>query len=82
MITSVAHDKDGKAILLIGLSFNNLDEFRKHPLDTFIRIDATKLGLPLDVMLVSGQTEAALAGMIQDMIGPDTKVTTDPKLKN
>jgi len=78
---AASKDKDGKSVLVIGLSFANLDKFRKHPLDTFIRVNSEQLGLPVDIMLVSGKTEADMAGLIQDLIAPDTKVSIDPKLK-
>lgn len=71
-----------KKILMIGLSFKNLDKFRAEPRDTFIRIDGNEMGLPIDVMICSGETEAHLTDMIRDRIGPNTIVHVDPKLKS
>jgi hypothetical protein len=82
MIKAVAYDKNGRAILVIGLSFGNLDKLRAHPADDHIRILGEEIGLPVDVMLFADETEAHLAETIKDMIGPKTKVTTGKRLKN
>jgi len=73
---------DGHKTLILGLSFANLDRFRAQPLDTFIRIDGEEMGLPFDVMIVSGRTEAEMADVMSGGFGPDTKVVIDPKLKS
>ena len=69
-------------VLMIGLSFGNLSKFRAEPGDTFIRIDGKEMDLPLDVVIFSGETEAHLAELMKDAIGPHTKVHVDPKLKS
>jgi hypothetical protein len=74
--------KNGKTTLMIGLSFGNLDKFRAEPRDTFIRIDGKEMGLPIDVLIFSGETEAHMHEMIAEGVGPDTKVHIDPKLKS
>jgi hypothetical protein len=81
MIKAIASDGTGKNILVIGLSFANLDKFRKEPGDTFIRIRGAEVGLPVDVMIFSGQTEAHCAKTLEAGIGPDTKVNVSPRLK-
>lgn len=73
---------DGRSTLMIGLSFGNLDKFRANPLDTFIKIDGKEMGIPMDVMLFSGETEAAMYEMMASSIGPWTPVHIDPKLKS
>lgn len=73
---------DGRTMLMLGLSFNNLDKLRAEPRDTFIKIDGKTMGLPIDVMIFSGETEAHLAELIKNSIGPDTIVHVDPKLKS
>jgi hypothetical protein len=73
---------NGKNVLMIGLSFGNLDKFRAAPGDTFIRIDGKEMDLPIDVLIFSGQTEARLQEIIEGGIGPETKVHIDPKLKS
>jgi hypothetical protein len=73
---------NGRNTLILGLAFNNLDKFRAEPGDTFIKVDGKELNLPIDVMIFSGETEAHLAEMVQDNVGPWTKVHIDPKLKS
>lgn len=80
MMKATATGSDGRSILLIGLSFKNLDTFKAEPGATYIRIDGKEMGLPLDVMIFSGETEAHCAEYISGGIGPDTKVHIDPKL--
>ena len=82
MIKAIAHGPDGRKILVIGLSFGNLDKFRTAPGDTFIRIDGKEMGLPLDVMLISGETEAHLAESLAGGIHPGTKVHVSPRSKS
>ena len=60
MIKAATVAKNGRTTLMIGLSFGNLDKFRTQPLDTFIPIDGTSLGLPIDILLFSGETEGDL----------------------
>jgi hypothetical protein len=82
VIKATAQGKDGRTMLYLGLSFANLDRFRAEPLDTFLRIDGKEMGLPIDVMLFSGKTEADMTEVMAAGIGPDTKVHVDPKLKS
>jgi hypothetical protein len=82
MIKGVATDADGRQLLMIGLSFGNLDKFRALPGDTFIRIDGKEMNLPFDVLIFSGKTEAHLQEIVAGSIGPDTKIHIDPKLKS
>jgi hypothetical protein len=85
MIKAVMKRPDGRTMLAIGLSFDNLDRFRAEPGDTFIHIDGNATdGLPIDIVIFSGQTEADLAQFFadNDMIRSDTKVYVDPKLKS
>lgn len=81
MIKATATAGDRK-IMVIGLSFGNLDKFRSEPGETFIRIDGKEMGLPIDVLIFSGETEAHCAESIRGHIGPETKVHIDPKLRS
>jgi hypothetical protein len=67
---------------IIGLSWGNLDRFRAEPGDTYIRIPARESGLAADIILFSDETEAKMAGLLEALIGPDTEVIVDPKLKS
>jgi hypothetical protein len=74
--------RNGRTTLMIGLSFGNLDEFKKHPLDTFIEIKGEEMGLDHDVMIFSGRTEEGMAEMIVPNLTPDAKVTIADRKKN
>ena len=82
MIRASATGADGRSLLMIGLSFGNLDKFRAEPGDTFIRIDGREMGLPVDVLIFSGETEAHMAEIMKTSIGPATEVHIDPRLKS
>jgi hypothetical protein len=82
MIKAYGTMPDGRKVLMIGLSFGNLDRFRSQPGDTYITIDGKEMGLPMDIMIFSGETEAHMAELMKGTIGPHTKVHIDPKLKS
>jgi hypothetical protein len=81
MMRATAHGPDGRKLLMVGLSFGNLDKFRAEPGETYVRIDGKEMGLPIDVLIFSGETEAHMHTMMASAIGPDTKVHVDPRLK-
>jgi hypothetical protein len=81
MIKATSRTRDGRTVLIIGLSFGNLDKFRAEPIDTFIQIDGKELDLPIDVVMFSGETEAQLLHALNATFGPGTKITIDKKLK-
>ena len=82
MIKASATLEDGRHLLILGLSFRNLDKFRAEAGDTFIRIDGKEMGLPVDVLIFSGETEAHMQSLIEPLIASSTKVHIDPKLKS
>lgn len=83
MLRVVARGKDGQQIVVLGLSFANLDRLRAGPDGkTFIKVVGQDIGVPVDILIFCGETEAHMAEMMQDMIGPNTRVTIDPKLKS
>ena len=49
------------ALLVVGLSFNNIDKFEAMPNDTYIRIKEPKL--PIDVVLASGDSSICGKGL-------------------
>jgi hypothetical protein len=70
VIKGTATGADGRKLLMIGLSFCNLDRFRAEPGDTFIKIDGKEMQLPFDVVIFSGETEAHLQTLVAGSIGP------------
>jgi hypothetical protein len=82
MIKATAVQPDGRTLLILGLSFGNLAKFRDEPGDTFIKVNGALMDLPIDVLIFSGKTEAHLAELMKDAIGPNTIVHIDSKLKS
>jgi predicted alpha/beta-fold hydrolase len=82
MINATATMPDGRTLLILGLSFGNLNKFLTEPGDTFIKVNGTLMDLPIDVLLFSGRNEAHLMELMKDTIGPNTKVHIDPKVKD
>jgi hypothetical protein len=82
MIKATGEGPNGRKMLFIGLSFGNLDKFRDSPLDTHILIDGRELGLPHDVLIFSGRSEAEMAEIISHGFGPNTKVNINNRSKN
>jgi hypothetical protein len=81
MIKATATGKDGRSYLLVGLSHANLDRLRADGTSGFIKIVGAEMGLPVDVIITAGETEASLASDLAELIGPDTKVHVSEKLK-
>jgi hypothetical protein len=79
MIKATATLANGRNLLVVGLSFANLKRFREQPRDTFIRIEGAEIDLPVDVIIFSGESEAALARLLAQFLGPDTQVRIDPR---
>ena len=82
MIKATGKGPSGNDTLFIGLSFANLEKFRAGPLDSHIRIAGKELGLPFDVMIFSGRTEADMADLLANGFGPGTKVHVSNRSKN
>jgi hypothetical protein len=71
-----------RTLLMIGLSYGNLGKFYAEPGETYIKIDGKEMGMPIDVLIFSGKTEADMQATMAGGIGPGTKVHVDPKLKS
>lgn len=74
--------EDGKpfSLIILGLSHMNLARLKEgKPID----IDGTEVGLPAGfrILIFSGETEQKMAHELGSLIGPDTKVHIDPRLK-
>jgi hypothetical protein len=82
MLKAVGKTSDGKPVVLIGLSFANLDRLRAGAGDDHIRIDGPAMGIPFDILICAGRTEADLAALIAPGLEPDAKIYVDPKLRN
>jgi hypothetical protein len=80
MIKAKATGPDGRQIVVLGLTFADLDKLRAHPLDDHIRINGKEMGLPVDIMIFAGKSEAHCVSILA--IDADTKVHIDPRLKS
>jgi hypothetical protein len=81
MIKATARLKDGRVLLVLGLSEGNVQHMKAgRPI--YFDIDALKLG-PDDrlgvVTVFYGPDEATLTASIKSMIGPQTEVISVPK---
>jgi hypothetical protein len=81
MIKATATQPDGRTLLLIGLSFVNLDKFRTEAGDMYIKINGMDMDMPIDVLIFSGETEFAMESQIEGLCGPYTEVHIDPRMK-
>ena len=72
--------KRGRDIVGFGLSEGNLERLRD---GKPIEIDMQTMGLsPMTVLIFYGETEEKMQESLKHLIGPDTKVHIDPKLRN
>lgn len=78
VIKAIARKPDGRQVLMLGLSFGNLDKFKAEARDTYILVDGAALSLPIDVMIFSGENEQALAAALAPNITAATKIYTGP----
>jgi len=74
--------KDGKPkkIVVLGLSHANLDRLREgRP----VRFDGVEVDLPEAYFIIfSGESEPAMMEEFTSLIGPNTKVSINPRLKS
>jgi len=82
MLKAMAKGADGRAILVLGLTARNLEDIQSRAGDSFLNIDGKELGLPVDIVIFFGKTEAIFTEVIKEMIGPNTRVRVDPKLRS
>jgi len=80
--TATRFGADGtRKLLIIGLSYANLDKLRADGMDGFIRINGEEMGLPVDVLITAGETEAIMSEKLLGCSGPETKIHISDKLK-
>lgn len=82
MIKATGVGPNGRPLLVIGLSWGNLDRLRAGPLDDYIPINGQEMDIPFDVMIISGKTEADMADLMKNALTPDAKVHVDDRLKS
>ncbi|MBB5051101.1 hypothetical protein HNQ36_001055 [Afipia massiliensis] len=68
--------------ILLGLSHANLDRLRADGVKGGIHIKGAELLLDFDIYITAAPNEGILLEAMSDMIGPDTKVNIDKRLKS
>jgi hypothetical protein len=77
--------RDGKPILLIvlGLSHKNLDElYKKKGRPITFKGSTVGLGDDIEFLIFGGKDERTMQHDFTELIGPETEVYIDPKLKD
>lgn len=75
MIRATFKAKNGQPdLLILGFSFGNLDRFRAEAPDGYVHIVGAELGIPINVLLVAGETEDAIKEHLSEFLGPNTKM--------
>ena len=65
-------------LVVLGLSHQNLARLKAHQPIAFPGED---VGLPdMEFVIFSGETEQSMAREMADLVGPNTNVSTDPRL--
>lgn len=79
MIRAKCDQTSGVPLLLLGLTFRDLDLMREAPGDDHIVIRGADLGLPMDLVIFAGQDDQALFKLVKGGISPDTKLNDEAK---
>jgi hypothetical protein len=66
-------DRDGREMLIFGLSFENLERLKQNKP---IMVWREEMGIIYDILIFAGKTEASMADAIRN---PDTIVHTVPR---
>jgi hypothetical protein len=87
MIAKIDPEKnEGRELLLLGLSWKNVERLKAgQPIRVSEETNAPKGSLPhpkYEIAIIVGETELEMKQMFEanGLIGPDTKVTVDPRL--
>jgi hypothetical protein len=72
-------DLDGRPTIMLGLSRGNLNRFLTEMGDSYIHIRREEMGIKWDIIIFSGESEAALAESIKRGVTSDTIVHVEPK---
>lgn len=74
--------QQGRDVFMIGFSIDQIDFMRANPGKTLHRFDKAQYGLSMDILVFSGESEAAMTETVADLIGPETRVAVSERLKN
>lgn len=84
MIKATADGRDGRTVLMLGLSHANLDKLRADGMKGHIWVSGERMGVPINVMIFAGTDEREMAHVLTEsgLIDERTIVNIDPKLKS
>lgn len=71
-----------RALIVLGLSHANLDRLRADGLNGCIKVDGKQLGIDVDIWITAASTEAEMVETFGGVIGPETTVRIDKRLKS
>src|SRR5215471_1550737 len=66
----------GKNVFMVGLDDEQLDRLRREPGKCLVTLDNAVYRIGFNLMIFSGETEASMAHEVNELIGPNTRVTT------
>jgi hypothetical protein len=66
---------------MVGLDDEQLDRLRREPGKCLVTLDDAMYKIGFGIMIFSGETEASMTDQVQELIGPNTKVTTAKRLQ-
>jgi hypothetical protein len=67
----------GRQLVLLGLSHANLARLKADGLNGFIRVNGDELGVPFDILITAGATEAEMMDGLASLAGPETEIIDD-----
>lgn len=83
MFKAFATDKQGKPLYILGLTATNVERMNAGDPVLVDLSELNKVGLhPGRVIIYTGESEQAMAADLGDFVGPDTRITVDPRLQD
>jgi len=86
MIAKMKPNKEGREVLILGLTRKNIERIQQgQPLRVSEMTNAPQGTMPhpkYEIAIITGETELEMKRMFEEygLIGPETKVTVDPRL--
>jgi hypothetical protein len=71
-----------KPVVILDLSWANLDQLRQDGLGAAIKIDGNQLGLGADVWITAAATEQQMMDLFAAGVGPETVLHIDKRFKS
>lgn len=79
----IKYERDGRKVLLLGLSHGNLDRLRADGLTGYIKVAGEDVELgAIDILITAAATEQEMMRAFMDGVHAGTKLHIDPRLKS